>query len=544
MSSKVAHYLQEHLVGEVISNTDARHHFATDGSVLQVTPALIVYPKNENDVRKTARFSWQLAERGRIIPITSRGNGTDQTGAAIGTGMILAFPAHMNRILELDSKSETVTVEPGINFSKLQQVLHTHGRFLPTYPTDMDYTSVGGAIANNKSGQKSIKYGTIANYIKGLRVVLANGEVMETSRLTKRELSKKLGLATFEGEIYRSVDTLLEEKQEVLAGLERGTALNNAGYNLLDVKRKDGSFDLTPLIAGSQGTLGIITEAVLATEAYDPKSTLIVAHFDSLEFLQQALLKLRELPELPSSVELVDRYALDQVHELNPNHLKDNIGRPYPPFLLFIEFEGSDRSYKKSLKNTFKFLDQYAIRVDSYTDPEQQLQQWKIRESVNVLIANNEGLSHAVPLFDGAVPPDRLREYLEGVYKIMSVNSIKPAIWGSAGDANLSLRPHLNLSQIGDRQKAFRILDDYTRLVLSLNGAISASAGDGRLRAPYLEIMYGTELYSLLFKVKQVFDPYGTMNPGVKFGTTLEDIKSMVRPDFSLKNLYDHLPRA
>src|ERR1039458_9991698 len=106
--SKVAHYLQEHLVGEVISSTDARRYFATDGSIFQLAPALIAYPRNENDVRKTARFSWQLAERGRVIPITARGAGTSQTGAALGSGVILAFPAHLNRILELDTKANTV----------------------------------------------------------------------------------------------------------------------------------------------------------------------------------------------------------------------------------------------------------------------------------------------------------------------------------------------------------------------------------------------------------------------------------------------------
>src|SRR4051812_8700477 len=103
--SKVAHYLQEHLVGEVMTSADARRYFSTDASVLSVTPALIAYPRNENDVRKTARFTWQLAERGRVIPITARGAGTDQGGAALGAGIILAFPAHMHRVLELDAKS-------------------------------------------------------------------------------------------------------------------------------------------------------------------------------------------------------------------------------------------------------------------------------------------------------------------------------------------------------------------------------------------------------------------------------------------------------
>src|SRR5665213_3087402 len=119
--SKVAHYLQEHLVGEVITSTDARRYFATDASIFQLAPALVVYPRSESDVRKTARFTWQLAERGRVLPMTARGSGTDLGGAALGSGIMLVFPAHMNRIVELDNKDGWVRVEPGINFGKLQQ---------------------------------------------------------------------------------------------------------------------------------------------------------------------------------------------------------------------------------------------------------------------------------------------------------------------------------------------------------------------------------------------------------------------------------------
>src|SRR3990167_5041036 len=130
MSYKAAHYLQEHLTGEVLTSVDARRYFSTDGSVFSLMPSLVVYPQNENDVRKAARFSWQLAERGRRIPITARGSGTDQSGGALGDGIMLVFPAHMNRILELDSKTGVVVIEPGINYGKLQQTLHTHSRFL------------------------------------------------------------------------------------------------------------------------------------------------------------------------------------------------------------------------------------------------------------------------------------------------------------------------------------------------------------------------------------------------------------------------------
>ncbi len=542
--SKVAHYLQEHLVGEVMSGTDARLYFATDGSILQTAPALVAYPKNENDVRKAARFSWQLAERGRVIPVTPRGSGSNHSGAAIGSGIILVFPAHMNRILELDTKTGTVTVEPGINYGKLQQALHTHGRFLPPYPASLEYSTIGGAVSNNISGEKSIKYGSTRDYVKSLRIVLANGEVVETGRLSKRELSKKLGLATFEGEIYRSIDTLLEEQHELIEQLPRNVTMDSAGYCLTDIKRKDGSFDLTPLIVGSQGTLGIITEATLGTEPYNSQTTLIMASFDSLEHFQQAVLELRGLPEMPSAMEMVDGNLLQQVHELNPNQLKDIIAPPFPLVTLLVEFDSAERRIKKLIKKTQKILDKTAKDYQVTDEPEQELLFWKVRQATSSLLAHNAGLLHAVPLFDSAVPVDRLREYLEGLYSLMEANNLKPAVWGHAGDANLHVQPQLNLGQVGDRQKAFRLMGEHNKLVINLNGTISAESGDGRLRTPYLEFMYGSELYALLQKVKQIFDPYGTLNPGVKFGSSLDDIKAIVRTDYNLEHIYTHLPQS
>jgi FAD/FMN-containing dehydrogenase len=542
--SKVAHYLQEHLVGEVITASDARLYFSTDNSILQQAPTLVVYPRNENDIRKTARFSWQLAERGRTIPITARGAGTDETGGAIGTGIVLVFPAHMNRILELDKKSHTVTVEPGIVYGKLQQTLQTHERFLPPYPASIEYSTVGGAISKNTVGEKSVKYGDTKSYVKSLRVVLANGEVIETKRLSKRELSKKLGLATFEGEIYRSLDTLLEEQHDELQLLARGTVRNNAGYNLLDIKRKDGSFDLSPLMAGSQGTLGVITEAVLKTEPYNPKTTLVVGYFDSIQHLQQAIVELNELAKKPSTIELVDGHSLQQIHELNPNQLKEVLKPPFPEFTLLIEFDDPDRQVKKLSKKAVKILEKYAKSHDETSDPEVQLQYWKLRQTANTIVAHNEGLIHSVPLFDGGVPLERIREYIEGVYKLLSVNNVKPGLWGPIGEGILHFRPKLNLGHVGDRQKAFRLLDEFSKLVLSLGGTISASAGDGRLKAPYLETMYGDQAYTLLTKVKQIFDPYSILNPGVKFNTTEEDLKAAVRSEYDLNHLYSYLPRA
>lgn len=541
--SKVAYYLQEHLSGEVMSNADARRYFATDGSVLTVTPSLVVYPRNENDVRKTARFTWQLAERGRVIPITARGAGTDQAGAAIGSGIMLVFPAHMHRILELDDKSGVVTVEPGVNYGKLQQTLHTHGRFLPPYPSSIEYSTMGGAVANNTCGEKSVKYGGTRDFVRSLRVVLANGEVIETRRLNKKEFSKKLGQSNFEGEIYRAVDALIEENQELIDKANLDLTKNSAGYYLGDIKRKDGSFDLSSLIVGSQGTLGIVTEISFDTEPYNVNTTLLVAYFDDLQKAQEAVLELRDFSETPSALEMVDEQLLEFVHRVSPNRLKGVIERPYPKVVLLVEFDNAnERVQKKYAKKAEKVLENLSIHLQVESDPVKQDELWSIRRSAAAVTAFGDGGAKALPIIeDGVVPPERFREFVENVYKIFDRFHLQAAMWGHAGDANLHMQPLLDLSQVGDRQKVFKIMNEYYNMLLSMGGSTSAEHGDGRLRAPYLQQMYGPEVYALFQKVKQIFDPYGTLNPGVKMNVDLDQIKPLLRHSYNMDHIYKHL---
>ncbi|HEV2403709.1 MAG TPA: FAD-binding oxidoreductase [Candidatus Saccharimonadales bacterium] len=545
--SKVAYYLQEHLNGEVLATPAARRYFSTDASIFGITPSVIVYPKNENDVRKTARFTWQLAERGRIIPITARGSGTDFTGGALGSGIIMAFPAHMHRILELDEKSGLVVVEPGTNYGKLQQTLQTHGRFLPPYPASIEYSTIGGAVANNAAGEKSVKYGSTRGYVKGLRVVLGNGEVIETKRLNKRECNQKLGLTTFEGEIYRAVDTLLEENQSAVDRLNALEITKNAtGYALGEIKRRDGSFDLTPLFVGSQGTLGIITEIALETEPLSRESSVFAAYFDDIQHVQAAIRELRELPDMPSSIELVDEHLLNTAVQTNPNILKGIIAAPFPKFILLVAFDSpGERLQKKLMKKTAKIFERYAKEHQVETEPVQQEQLWRIRQAASVINTIGDQNQRSVPAIgDGVVPLEHLGELLDGIYKMFARNQLPVAVWGHAGDGNLHVQPMLDLSQVGGRQMVFRLLEEYSNLVISLGGSISGEFNDGRLHAPYLEKLYGPEAYTLLQKIKHIFDPYNLLNPGVKVNVQVDDIKPLLRQSYSLEHLLAHMPRS
>jgi FAD/FMN-containing dehydrogenase len=542
--NKVAQYLQEHLIGEVMTSPDAREYFSTDASIFKVTPQIIVYPRNENDIRKTARFAWQLAERGRAIPITARGLGTDLTGAALGNGIMLVFPAHMNKILAMDSGKSFVVVQPGINYGKLQQTLYTHGLFLPPFPASLEYSTIGGAIANNSAGEKTVKYGVTEDYVEELRVVLANGEGIATKRITRRELEKKKGLSNFEGEIYRSIDNLLNDNAEVIEANKLSLKKNNVGYNLWDIQDKDGSFDLTPLFIGSQGTLAIVTEARLELETYNPDTSLIAAYFDDIAKAQEALLKLIELK--PSALEMVDQKLLELIDSVNPNQLKGLVDKPFAKVIFLIEFDDMQkRTRSKKVSRVEKILDKYAKDFKITDDVNEQEELWKIRHSSAAVTWHSDGNKKALPIVeDSVVPIDKFEEFFKQIYDLFGRYNLDFAVWGHAGNGHFHVQPFMDLGEVSDRQKIFKLMNSFYNMVLELGGVISGEHNDGRLRGPFVNMQYPSEIFELFNKVKQIFDPYNVLNPGVKIGVGLQDIQPLIRQEYSMAHFYNHMPRT
>ncbi len=542
--SKVAQYLQEHLTGEVTVNPEVRRHFAYDASVLRMAPAMVVYPRTEEDLRKITRFSWQLAERERGLPITARGGGSDTSGAALSNGILVVTPAHMNRVLALDPKKELVTVEPGVTYDKLEQTLYTHGLFLPVYPASSGYATIGGGLANNAIGEKSVKYGDTLKYVKSLRVVLANGEVIETGPLSNRELNRKMGLSTLEGQIYRALDKLLEENAQAISdhAATIGGVFNSSGYNLSKIKTKAG-FDLTPLFIGSQGTLGIISEATLKVEAHNPSTTLAMVSLNNLNDLADMLPEILKLK--PSMVDMVNKAVLDQVAKINPNQLKNALGLKSAVVHLFIEFdEHKEGSQKKNAKSIVRLVDKYGGYCRIAENLEEQPAIQKVRESVATFLNHQYGPQRAVPVAeDIAVPVEHLVDFMRAAEKIYTQNGLIPARWGQAGSGIVRMQPVLDLASVGDRQKLFKVAGSVYETVLRLSGSISAGNGDGRIRAPYLRTTLGDDMYKLVLVVKKICDPHNLLNPGVKTAN-LDQVKTLIRGDYNIAHRHEHLPRS
>lgn len=530
------------LIGTVTDSAAARAYFATDGSIFTMTPQGVVYPKNTADVRKLVAVVDERAKAGKGGSLTARGMGTDQSGGALTEGLQVIFPAHMNRILRLDK--DTVTVQPGIGYRTLQQTLHTHGRFLPPYPSSIDYSSVGGAVGNNAAGEKSVKYGVTADFVRRLKVVLSDGSLIQTGRLSRRELSRKQGQSDLEGAIYRKVDAIVDEHAALITRRQPATSKNAAGYALSRVKRADGSLDLTPLVVGSQGTLGVVTEITLATAAWNPRTTLVVGYLPSLTMLGDVVQKIMALK--PSAFEIVDSYLLEIIRRTRPHDLDGLIPEETPKVVLLVEFDDFSRlSQTVKSRRAQKILTSHGAAARTSTDPVEQEALWKIRHSAAAVIWLNDGAKKALPFIeDGVVPVKNLSKFLDQTYQILARHDLDIAVWGHAGDGHLHLQPYLDLGKKKDVETLFEVSREFHAMVIALGGSTCGEHNDGLARGPFLRELYGDEMYGLFEQVKAVFDPHSILNPGKKLGVTEAIQRSYLRKEYSMKHLYDHMPRT
>ncbi|HMR86486.1 MAG TPA: FAD-binding oxidoreductase [Candidatus Nanoperiomorbaceae bacterium] len=529
--SKIADYLRERLTGEVSAEPAVRKRFATDGSVLQMAPQIVVYPRTTNDVRKLARFTWRLAERGQVLPIVPRGSGTDTTGAAIGSGAVVVFPAHMARILELDIKSQMVRVQPGLNLATLQEAMATHGLFLPPVPSDFKASTVGGAFGCNAAGTKSIKYGTLRDWTDRLEIVLANGEIIQTGRISKHELNAKKGLQTMEGEIYRSLDNLIEDNQELIQKLDESNTPNASGYALELVKAKDGSFDLTPLVIGSQGTLGVIVQAILKLTNRPTEVSMMAAAItgeQDLPTLTEDLLQLE-----PSELEFIDGGTLELIEQLGGGTPWKTVTDVKPVAMVFIEFD--DRNRARKVKKAAKLLESAGVldaRVATEWEDQESLR--SIHHSVSTITNYSHQGTSALPLApDIAVEPSKVPLLVEKVRGLLRHHHIEGGVWGHLGTGVISVRPLINLANLGQRQIVFKFISELAEAAADLGGSLTGEFGEGRMASVATGDQNGQELTDLFVKVKQIFDPYGTLNPGVKSGSDQQTLLAHLRQEYN-----------
>ena len=539
--SKVATYLQQHILGEVSAQPAVLDAMSRDASVLEIKPEMVIYPKTTNDIRKVARFSWQLAEKGHVLPITARGSGTDQTGAAIGSGIVLAFPAHMNNIFEFEPKQKLVRVQPGMNAKAFNDALRLHGVTIPSFPASASYSTVGGAVANNATGTRAGRYGDMRSWVGQLEVVLANGEVLQTGRISKRELNKKKGLQTFEGEIYRSLDNLIEDNAELIVTKLSSPIRDNVGYSsLADVKHKDGSFDLTPLFIGSQGTLGIISEMIMRTEFVSLNTTTIAATFSSKETARDALdIMLRVEPAI---LEYIDGEIFDVAAKYGKTYdflPEGSIANGAVVILSLDDF--SERARARKVRKILRELG--ADTQVTVAEGEEASELLDAIEVTSYSIMPTGKDESAPPLFDGAyIPAERFEDFSRSVAVLAQRYHVALPLHGHVIDSTYSTRPILQFKKVSDKQKIFKLLDEYAGLLDQFDGHLIGQSAEGRVKARFAYEYVDDEAVSLFTSVKAIFDPFGILNTGVKQPHELKQLVAILRSNYDNASLADYLP--
>lgn len=545
--NKIAQYLNEHILGEVTGSKAIRERFSRDGSILTITPELVAHPRVTNDIRKIARFTWQLAEKGHIMPIIARGGGSDQTGGAIGKGIIINSAAHLNKIIYINTKGKDpfVHTQPGANFGTINEILKTHGLIIPTFPSSYQYSTIGGAVANNAAGPLSGKYGQTGDWVSRLEVILANGDLIETKRISKHELDKKKGLQTFEGEIYRKVDGLIEDNEQTIADKISPESINNVGYSgITKVKNRDGSFDLTPLFVGSQGTLGIISEIVLNATYYSESESIIVAVFDKPETARDAADEIVKLK--PDSIDLIDgRLFAKAENEYGKKFMFSNIESGSDDgAIIFVSFHDfSDSARKHKIKQTLKKLSKFETKI--FTDKDYSVEELHAIRSISSLILQPDDNKDSMPpLIDGAsVPANRREDFLNALSELAEKHHIELPVHIRWLNGVICTRPLLQLHQVSDKQKVFKLISDYAELISRFGGNFVVESSEGRTKATAAYNQLDESVESIYNEIRNIFDPFGTMNPGVKQKADLKTLISAMNPDYNLADFAKYSPK-
>jgi FAD/FMN-containing dehydrogenase len=543
--NKIAHYLNEHILGEVNSDSVSKQKFSHDGSILSITPEIIVHPRVTNDIRKVARFSWQLAEKGHILPVTIRGAGSNKTGAAIGKGIIVNTMSHLNKIIFTSYKNndQFIHLQPGTNYGAMNETLKSQGLVVPVCPNSSRYSTVGGAVADNLAGVRFDKTNNVGDQVLRLEIVLSNGDLIETSRISKHELNKKKGLQTFEGEIYRKIDGIIEDNQQIIADKIANNPQENVGYTgIAKVKDKKGSFDLTPLLVGSQGTLGLISEIVLKAQTYSDNTSVLVATFGSPESARDAADILTSFE--PSVMELIEGTLFDLAHSYGKKYIfSERYQDESAPSVLYVSFnDSSDRALHKKVKQVIKKLSKFETTI--YTSTDYSIDELQAVREVEAVVAHPQTKGESrLNIIDGAsIPANRREEFIAALSDLANKHHITLPLRIEWPSGIIYTKPVLNLHTVSDKQKTFKLITDYMEIVARYGGSMAADGAEGRLRAMGSYAQLDEDELEIYHQVKAAFDPFGILNTGVKQKSDLKTLVSQLDPDYNNSDFVQYSP--
>ncbi|MDB4939868.1 MAG: Oxidoreductase [Candidatus Doudnabacteria bacterium] len=528
------------LEGELLDDQKTLEDFSHDASLFEIKPDTIVAPKNSEDLKKLVNFARENKELIPTISLTPRAAGSCMAGGSLNDSIILDFLKHFNHIQEIGDGF--AIAEPGVYYRDFEKETLKHNLILPPFPASRELCALGGQVGNNGAGEKTLTHGKIEDYVLELNVVLQDGNEYIFKSLDEHELKEKLKAKTFEGDVYRKIHKMIEENEEMITAAKPDVSKNSAGYyiwNVWDKQKK--TFDLTKLIVGSQGTLGIVTKIKFRLVAPVKNSKLFIIFLKDLTNLSQIVnVVLKHKPETFESyddytLKLAIRFLPDLIKILKPKNIIKlgfqflpefwmTLTGGFPKLVLMAEFTGdTNEEIDATMKLVKTDVDQFKVKSRAIPTAEEANKYWVIRrESFNLLRHHIKDKRTAPFIDDIIVKPEYLPEFLPKLNKILQQYDLPYTIAGHVGNGNFHIIPLMDMTKPLSHTLIPKIAEEVYALVLSYKGSITAEHNDGLVRSPYLKQMYGEKVYKLFEEIKNIFDPKNIFNPHKKVGVDLE----------------------
>jgi len=534
--SELEHELRRQITGEVRFDPMTLGLYSTDASIYQIRPLGVVLPKTRADVQTAVRLAAE-----RRIPILARGSGTSLSGQTVAEALVIDFSKYMHHVLELDVERQLVRVEPGVVLDQLNAELKVHGlQFGPDVATS-SRANLGGMIGNNSAGSRSIRQGKVIDHVRELTVLLADGTEIVCGPLDAAALQLKQESAGIEGELYRRLPQIADEnRKEILAKYPK-LLRRVSGYNLdafvpairdqfpnavaaqeLDRRWPDRKeFNLSRLFVGAEGTLGVVTEALLHVVPLPQERGVVCLQFKTIDDALKAMPKI--LFCQPSAVELLDHYII----ELSRQNLKYKKYLDFvdglPEALLIVEFSGENELH---ISDSLQLLEQQLrgqAGLEKYLPAQDAAQReaiWNCRKAGAPLLLSIPGARKPIAFVeDPAVEVSKLPEFTRRFRKILDKHGLTGSYYGHASVGCLHLRPMIDTKSAGDLQILKAVSEEVATLVQEFGGAMSGEHGDGLARSYHNLRLFGPKLYHAFGEVKKLCDPHGLLNPDKVVGS-------------------------
>ena len=552
--------------GDVDDSADAIATHSRDASLFEIKPELVVYPKDADDVVNLVKFVAEEKKNDPSISIAARSAGTCMAGGSLNNSISLDCMRYLNTLGEITevssyeilphfwgaTKPVTISgeahVEPGIFYHDFEPKTLEKNLLLPCFTASKSINALGGMIGNNSGGELSLKYGKTQDYVKEVDIVFSDGSREIISEIPRLEAESRAARPTFVGSIYRDILKLLDANKDLIESKRPHVSKNSAGYNLWNVIRKDEKsgqemVDLSQLIVGSQGTLGVTVGAKLRLVKTKKESAMVVVYLYNLDILAQIVDE--SLKFEPETVETYDDKSIMLAVRFWKGFIKMKgfmgfikMGISFipeffmmlggmPKMVLLIECTGDDKhevlSRVELLQKRLSTFEHVKIKVAK--DKEAGEKYWMIRhDSFNLLRQHVKGKRTAPFIDDVIVPPEKLPEFIPAIRKILDDHKLNYSIAGHGGNGNFHIIPLIDVDESKSLDMILEVSEQVYSLVLKLGGSITAEHNDGIIRTPYLLDMFGPEIIALFTQVKKIFDPQDIFNPGKKVGLTKADI--------------------